>query len=113
LSLVYTVFPISLGLVTRRCKDGGIWGRVKGILNCFSIDFTNLQNTSRQLEQFYNGTEQDYTQSFSIPDPRSIIRQLRSLTNSTIPLRPKDLNVANDILRAVIRYACMVLYMYV
>ncbi|XP_065911567.1 cadherin EGF LAG seven-pass G-type receptor 1-like isoform X2 [Dysidea avara] len=96
----------SVGLVTRQCKDGGTWGRVLGIRNCFSIDFASLQNTSRQLEQFYVGgtdtDELDYTQSTIISDSRSVSRWLRSLTNTTTSLVPTDLNAANDILRAVL-----------
>ena len=95
--------------MTRQCKDGGTWGRVLGIRNCFSIDFASLQNTSRQLEQFYVGgtdtDELDYTQSTIISDSRSVSRWLRSLTNTTTSLVPTDLNAANDILRAVLRYA--------
>ena len=100
---------IFIGLVTRQCKDGGTWGRVLGIHNCFSIDFASLQNTSRQLERFYVGgtdtDELDYTQSATISDSRSVSRWLRSLTNTTTSLVPMDLNAANDILRAVLRYA--------
>jgi len=101
-------YAITTGLVKRQCKDNGRWGRVLDIKNCSSIDLLNLQNTSRLLEQFYTGGDEiDYTQSSSILDSLSVGRELHILTNTTTPLAPRNVNIANDILRAVLRYIYM------
>ncbi|XP_065911525.1 adhesion G protein-coupled receptor L3-like [Dysidea avara] len=96
-----------VGLVTRLCRENGTWGRISGIQNCYSIEFLRLQGSTINLRNFYFGDDDtdvyDQTQSHTLRDSLSVIRELRSLTNSSNPITPNDLIVANDIIRTIIR----------
>ena len=98
------------GLATRECSENGTWGKISGIQNCYSIEFSTLLGSTIDLRNFYFGDTNidiyDQTQSYTLLDSLSVSRELRSLTNSSNPITPNDLNVANDILRTIIRYVC-------
>ncbi|XP_065897877.1 adhesion G protein-coupled receptor L4-like [Dysidea avara] len=96
----------SIGLVTRDCNENGTWGRVMNIHNCYSIEISALYNSSKQLKDFYIGSNDtdmsDITQSPSLLDSLSISTQLAFLTNTTIAMVPNDLHRVNDILHTII-----------
>ena len=92
----------------------GSWGSISGIQNCYSIEFSALLGSTIDLKNFYFGYDDsndvyDQSQSYTLLDSLSVSRELRSLTNSSNPIAPTDLNVANDIIRAIIRYVLCVL----
>ena len=89
-----------------------MWGRVRGLRNCYSTEFSELYSNSRQLRDYYYGdNEESYSGSYvydirgsiSLLDVLNASRRLHSLTNSSRPLAPRDLNFANDILETIIR----------
>ena len=101
-------------MVTRQCLGNGSWGSISGIQNCYSIEFSALLGSTIDLKNFYFGYDDsndvyDQSQSYTLLDSLSVSRELRSLTNSSNPIAPTDLNVANDIIRAIIRYVLCVL----
>ena len=101
-------FDLLTGFVSRRCTENGTWGEVLNVTNCYSVELSLLQDDTRQLNTFYfggDGDEIDYTQTLSIDalNPSIMSRGLSSHTNSTNPIVPRDLNVANDILNKIIR----------
>ena len=107
----YTHF---IGLVTRQCREDSTWGSISGIQDCYSIEFSTLLGSTIDLRNFYFGDVDydvyDQTQSHTLLDSLSVSKELRSLTNSSNPITPNDLNVANDILRTIIRYVVANMY---
>ena len=96
----------TIGLVRRQCREDNTWGRVTGLQNCYSTEFSALFDSSKQLRKYYYGDDDfdffDFRE-FSLLDILTASRELNSLTNSSQPLPPRDLISANDILDTIIR----------
>ena len=105
----------------RKCLEDSTWGKVKNLQNCYSTEISALHDNSKWLMNYYYGNDFDFDfnpiyidfnhnfidfreiSSSDLLNVNFISKELNSLTNSSQPLAPRDLNFANNILDTIIR----------